>query len=277
MSPKHRDPRPYQITILGALIVYGVVALDFEIRPAIALTLLAVAQAGQWLCGRLAGLRRFDPRSAMISALSLILLLRTESVALAAAAALLAIASKFVLRWRGKHVFNPTNFGLAVMMLASERVWVSPGQWGTAAYLALLVACSGVVVTWRAARSDVTWAFLAAYAALLCARAAWLGDPWAIPLHQLQNGALLIFTFFMISDPKTTPDARAGRLVYAAVVALVAVAVQFVFYRPSGPIWALFACAPLVPVIDRLWPAARYRWAARAAAEGELKPQAAAA
>ncbi|PYO55606.1 MAG: Na+-transporting NADH:ubiquinone oxidoreductase, subunit NqrB, partial [Candidatus Rokuibacteriota bacterium] len=70
----------------------------------------------------------FDPRSALISGLSLCLLLRTNSLTLAVLTAALAIASKFVLRVGGKHVFNPTNFALVAMMLLTGAVWVSPGQ-----------------------------------------------------------------------------------------------------------------------------------------------------
>jgi Na+-translocating ferredoxin:NAD+ oxidoreductase RnfD subunit len=62
------------------------------------------------------------------------------------------------------------------------------------------------MVIHRAMRSDVSYAFILTFAAILFARALWLGDPWTIPLKQLQSRALLLFTFFMISDPKTTPD-----------------------------------------------------------------------
>jgi Na+-translocating ferredoxin:NAD+ oxidoreductase RnfD subunit len=64
----------------------------------------------------------------------------------------------------------------------------------------------------------------------------------------------------MISDPKTTPDAAIGRLVYSMLVAGVAFAIQFVLYRPHGPILALVATAPLVPVIDYLFRGTIYRW-----------------
>jgi Na+-translocating ferredoxin:NAD+ oxidoreductase RnfD subunit len=138
---------------------------------------------------------------------------------------------------------------------------VSPGQWGSPAFLAFLVACLGLVVVNRAERSDVTFVFLLAYGGLLAGRAVWLGDPWRIPLHQLTNGALLIFAFFMISDPKTTPDSRGGRLLFAAAVALAAAWVQFVLYRPNPLLWALAACSPLVPLVDRLLPGPRYEWA----------------
>ena len=259
--PRRRfDPRLYQIAVLAGLLLYGVLALDFAIGIAQALVLLAMALLTQYAGTRLRHLPAFDPRSALISGLSLCLLLRTGSLLLAAAVAAVTIASKFLLRWRGKHVFNPTNFGIVAMMLATGRVWVSPGQWGNAAFFALLIACLGGLVVNRAARSDVTWAFLAFYLGVVFGRALWLGQPFAIPLHQLGNGAFLIFTFFMISDPKTTPDSRAGRILFALLVALGAGCVHFVLYRPNGLLLSLAFLSPLVPLLDRLLPGSRYLW-----------------
>src|SRR5213076_505138 len=119
--------------------------------------------------------------------LSLCLLLRTNSATLAVLAAAVTIASKFAIRVRGKHVFNPTNFGIVATLLATSDAWVSPGQWGDAAFFAFGIACVGLLVVTRAARADVTLAFIAAYAALLVSRSIWLGEPMAILLHQLQN------------------------------------------------------------------------------------------
>lgn len=264
-----RDPRHFQIAVLSSLLAWGVFGLGFAVRPATALVILAAALATQWSGTRWVRWRsgadlRFEPRSVMISVLSLILLLRTGSLAVAALAAVLTIGSKFVLRVRGKHVFNPTNFGLAAILLLTDDAWVSPGQWGSAAAAAFAVACLGFVVVRRAARSDVTWAFLVFYGGLVFGRALWLGDPLAIPLHHLSSGAFLIFAFFMISDPKTTPDSRAGRLLFAALVAAGAGFVHFGLFRPNGLIWSLAALAPLVPLIDRLLPGRRYRWPGRA-------------
>jgi Na+-transporting NADH:ubiquinone oxidoreductase subunit NqrB len=255
------DPRLYQIVLLSSLLVYGAVRLDLEIRPGRAFALLAAALLAQYACTRLWRLPAFDPRSALISGLSLCLLLRTNSAWLAVLAAVVTIASKFVLRVRGKHVFNPTNFGIVAMMLATGgKVWVSPGQWGSAAFFAFLVACLGGLVVNRAARSDVTYAFLAFYLAILFGRALWLGQPMAIPLHQVESGAFLIFTFFMISDPRTTPDSRAGRVLFALLVALGAGCVHFVLYRPNGLLLSLAFLSPAVPLIDLLLPGQRYAW-----------------
>jgi len=255
-----KDPRLYQIVLLSSLLVYGVVHLDLEINLSRTLALLATALFTQYACSRLWRLPAFDPRSALISGLSLCLLLRTNSAWLAVLAAGVTVASKFVLRIRGKHVFNPTNFGIVAMMLATGGVWVSPGQWGSAAFFAFLVACLGGLVVNRAARSDVTYAFLAFYLAILFGRALWLGQPAAIPLHQVESGAFLIFTFFMISDPKTTPDSRAGRVLFALLVALGAGCVHFVLYRPNGLLLSLAFLSPAVPLIDLLLPGRRYAW-----------------
>jgi Na+-transporting NADH:ubiquinone oxidoreductase subunit NqrB len=250
-----RDPRHYQILVLGSLLLYGVVALDLEVRPLYAIAIAAAAFAAQLAGTRLAGLARFDPKSVCISVLSLCLLLRTASLALAVAAAVVAIGGKFVLRVRGKHVFNPTNLGIVVTMLASRgRVWVSPGQWGSAALLGFALVCLGGLVVRRAARADVTVAFLAAYGSLLLGRALWLGQPLTIPVHQVASGAFLIFAFFMISDPKTTPDSRAGRILFAALVAAGAGWVQFALFRPTGLLLALAFLSPLVPLIDLVLP-----------------------
>jgi Na+-transporting NADH:ubiquinone oxidoreductase subunit NqrB len=262
------DPRIYQIASLGGLLAYGMAVRGFDLSPARALLLLAGCLLTQFVCERLAGLPRFEPRSALISGLSLCLLLRTNSWALALGAAALTIASKFVLRVRGKHVFNPTNFGLVAMMAATGQVWASPGQWGNFALTAFLTACAGSLVVHRAARSDVTLAFLGFWAGALLARAAWLGDPLEIPLHQLSSGALVLFSFFMISDPKTTPDSRAGRVLFALLVAAGAYYVQFKLFRTNGLLWSLAAMSPLVPLIDRVLPGPRYDWSAPRSEEG---------
>ena len=262
------DPRYYQIAVLTALVGFGVFALDFGIRWQNALTIIVTALGVQFLGTLYARLPRFDPLSPLITSLSLTLLLRTDEVSLAAAAAAIAIGSKFLIRIRGKHVFNPANLALVSLMLLSDQAWVSSGQWGSAAIGAFTLACLGFLVLTRAKRAETTIAFLLIYGAMLCGRALWLGDPLAIPLHQLQNGALLIFAFFMISDPKTTPDAAVGRVLYAAIVAAVAFTIQFIYYEPNGPILALIISAPTVPLIDRLMRGRLYQWAGAAARAG---------
>ncbi len=255
-----RDPRLYQIASLAGLLVFGVARLDLDVGGVQAGVTLLTVLLTQYAGTRLAGLPRFDPRSALISGLSLCLLLRTNYLGLVILTAAVAIGSKFVLRLRGKHVFNPTNVALVAMMLLTGQVWVSPGQWGSAAFFGFLMACAGGLVVNRASRSDVTYAFIAFYAAMVLGRSWWLGDPLAVPLYRLQNGALVLFSFFMISDPKTTPDSRAGRILFAFLVAAGAWWVQFRLFRTNGLLWSLALWSLAVPVIDRLLPGGRYEW-----------------
>src|SRR5262245_13064124 len=186
------DPRLYQIGTLAALLVYGMGWLEFDITPARAALILVSVLATQKICDRLSGSAApfaSTSRSALISGLSLCLLLRTNYVSLACLAAVITIAAKFLIRIRGKHVFNPTNGGIVAMLLLTGHVWVSPGQWGTPAFFAFLMACVGMLVVMRAARSDVTLAFIACYAALVFGRSLYLGEPLTIPIHRLESGA----------------------------------------------------------------------------------------
>jgi Na+-transporting NADH:ubiquinone oxidoreductase subunit NqrB len=254
-----RDPRLYQIASLSTLLLYGLLFLHFDVSIWHIVVTLGTAQLTQYAATRYFNLPTFDPKSALISSLSLCLLLRTNDLPVAAFAALIAIGSKFVIRWNNKHVFNPTNLAL-VVILTSGLGWISPGQWGQVAWFGFLIACLGSLVVTRAARADVTLAFLAFYVGLLFIRALWLGDPLTIPLHQIESGALLIFAFFMISDPKTTPDSRTGRIVYALLIALTALYVQFGLFKPNGPLWGLILCSSFVPLLDRMFAGARYDW-----------------
>ncbi len=266
--PRLSDPRCYQIAVLSLLVSYGVVVLDFGIQWPIAVAIMLTAQCAQYMGTRWAGLPRFDPLSAVITSLSLTLLLRTDMIAIAMLAAGIAIGSKFLLRVRGKHIFNPANIALVTLMLGSDNAWVSSGQWGSAALGSFTLACLGFLVLTRAKRAETTLAFLGAYAILMIGRAIWLGDPLSIPLHQLQNGVLLIFAFFMISDPKTTPDTATGRVIFGVLVASIAYTIQYVFYEPNGTILALILAAPVVPLLDSLLRGQHYRWKHPAAKSG---------
>ncbi len=260
MTRARLDPRYFQIASLLSLLGYGMLGLHFEVSAARVLLLLASALATEWAIARVLA-KPFDPRSPAISALSLALLLRTTDPLLAAGASALAIASKAILQFRGKHLFNPTCFALVFSLALSDAVWVSTGQWGQAALFGFALACVGTLVVHRSARSDVPFAFLAWFAVFQFGRASWLGDPWAIPLHGMQSGALLLFAFFMISDPRTTPDSRLGRVLFSGLVAGVATWIQFGLYEQNGLLWALALCAPLVPLFDVALPGPRFSWA----------------
>jgi len=254
------DPRHYQMSVQAALLGYGLFWLDFETTAARCALTIAACLGAQWLGSRYVRPGPFEWRSALISGLGLCLLLRAASPLLLIVTAALSVLSKFVIRWRGKHLFNPTCFGLTAMLALRQDVWVSPGQWGHAAFAGFAIGCLGSIVVTRAARADVSLGFLGAWALIVFGRAAWLGQPWITPLHMMSSGSLLLFAFFMISDPRSTPDSRIGRLIFVALVAIGTALVQFGLYRTNGLLWSLSACALLVPLIDRWLPGARHRW-----------------
>ena len=249
------DPRLLQIATLSSLLILAIWRFD---------TVASAAQAGVTIAAALATQavveQRLNWRSAAITGLSLSLLLRAHDPLVWVAAGTLGVGSKFVIRLRGKQVFNPACFAIVAMLLGSGEAWVSPGQWGALAWAAAALVSAATLVLTRARRIDTAVAFLGAYAALLVARCLWLGDPFAIPLHQLQSGSLLIFAFFMITDPRSTPDSGTGRVIFALIVAVLAYEMQFRWQIRTGLFYALFVVSPLTPLLDRMLPSKRFTW-----------------
>jgi enediyne biosynthesis protein E5 len=254
------DPRLLQILFLGIFLATGAWLRDFSIqREQIILTFLA-GFAAQAALGSAPTLKLSSYRSAIITSLSLTLLLRADNLWAHPAAALLAIGSKFTIRSRGKHLFNPATFGVIAALQLLPGTWVSAGQWGSDVAAACWLVAFGSLVTRRVRRGDISWAFLVFYLGAVAGRVMWLSQRSAVWSHQLGNGALLLFAFFMISDPMTIPNHPKGRIAHAALVAAVAYAIQFGLYRTNGLLWALFIAAPAVPLWDAIWIAPKFEW-----------------
>ena len=246
--------------MLASLLMYGIFVLNFPITLAVLVMTIGTALLTQWLFTRWLQLDHFEPKSALITSFSICLLLRNDQIWLPMLAAVIAVGSKFILRYDNRHIFNPANLALVLITLIFDQAWLSAGQWGELVWFALLVSGLGLLVVIRSERTDITLAFLSFYALLIFGRAWWLGDPMTIPTHQMQSGALLIFAFFMISDPVTSPDSRAGRIIFAACVTLGAGFTQFVLYKPNGVFYSLVLTCMLTPLINQWFPGSAYRW-----------------
>jgi enediyne biosynthesis protein E5 len=268
-----RDPRLAQILFLGLLLAAGAWLRDFSIHPAqIALTFLC-GLICQNLCERLARRPTRSLRSAIITSFSVTLLLRAGAWWIHPIAVAAAIASKFLLRLRGKHLFNPANFGVLFALIVLPGAWISAGQWGQDVAFAGWMIGMGSIVTGSARRADISWTFVGFYVGALALRVIWLGQRWAVLLHQLSNGGLLLFAFFMISDPMTIPNDRRGRAAHAALVCAIAYLWQFYFYRTNGLLWALLIAAPAVALLDAIWPAPKFQWSGKGESnEAALEP-----
>ncbi len=254
------DPRHFQIFVLLVLVGVQMFWADFGPEMLVLGMVTGAAVVAQVMFSWLFKVK-IDIRSAFISSLSLSLLLKSSMVMVMPFVAFAMIASKFLLRVDGKHIFNPSNFGIvAASLVVPNLVWISPGQWGTSVWVGLLVICLAFLVLYRISSADITFFFGGAWVALLFGRALWLGDPMAIPLHSIQNGAFLVFMFFMISDPKTIPDRRVGRLLFALLVAILAFIMQFEFQIRGSLFFALAAVCVVRPVVDKVFKGAQYQW-----------------
>jgi Na+-transporting NADH:ubiquinone oxidoreductase subunit NqrB len=254
------DPRLAQLIVLGTILVLGAWLYDFALDPRQILLTFASAWFAQAAVDRFAGREQVNHKSALITALGISLLLRADTLWAHPVAAAAAISSKSLFRIRGKHLFNPSCFGVIFALIALPGVWVSPGQWGDGPVLAGWIAVAGMMVVSRASRGDTSTSFVLFYGGAMLARVLWLGQRVAVLMHRLGSGSLLLFAFFMISDPRTSPDDWRGRLAHCATVAGLAVVLGFHFYVTNSLVWALFLAAPAVPMWDAIFKAPRFEW-----------------
>jgi Na+-transporting NADH:ubiquinone oxidoreductase subunit NqrB len=200
-------------------------------------------------------------KSVLISCLSLCLLLKTNHWDVAVLAAAVTVLGKYIFRYRGKHIFNPSALGIAAAVYFTGDAWISPGQWGSNAVLFFGIICLGLIVVTRVQKLDISIAFLATFAALLFARQIlYLGWPLDFFIQSISTGSLLLFSFFMISDPKTTPNHPSARIIWVMGIAAVAFYLATFKFINGAPIWVLVFAQPLVPLLDHLFKAKRFEW-----------------
>jgi Na+-transporting NADH:ubiquinone oxidoreductase subunit NqrB len=267
-----KDARDYQILFLSVFLLLGVSTRDWSLKPiAIAITfatcwLTQVCMISIFASPSQPEKERWTSlKSATITGLGLSLLLRSDSYGAIACAAFLAIASKFIFRTNGKHWFNPANFGIVMVLLLDQYIWnnhawVSNGQWGEDSLYALVFLGLGGIVLKKVGRWDTSFMFLAAYSILEGLRNLWLGWTWDVLAHRLTSGSLLLFALFMITDPRSIPNAKNARLIWAVAIAVLAFIFRNVFFNSDAMFYALFLISPLTVLGDRLWKAPRFQW-----------------
>ncbi|MEB3291931.1 MAG: RnfABCDGE type electron transport complex subunit D [Synechococcales bacterium] len=258
-----QDARIDQILFLSLFLLLGLGTRDWTLHLPIigvAIVTCSIVQLSleRLLAPQKGGIASLP--SALITALGLSLLLRVDRWETMALAATAAIASKFVLRVQGKHIFNPGNFGIITALMLTQDAWVSPGQWGESAWFASLFLLCGGVVLRKVGRWDTTIAFLGIYAGLELGRNIYLGWTGDVLFHRLMNGSLVMFALFMITDPRTIPNAKVARLIWAGAIAVLTFVLRNFFFVNTAVFWALFCLAPLTIVFDRIWLAERFGW-----------------
>lgn len=248
-----KDTRDYQILFLSLFLILGIGSRDWTLRLDLIAVVIATCLLSQWAFGTAFGQQTISIRSALITSLGLSLLLRTDHWTTMVLAATTAIASKFIFKFGDKHFFNPANFGIIAALILTRDAWVSPGQWGEDWWYGLLFAGCGGMVLKRVGRWDTTAAFLGAYAILEAIRNTWLGWTWDVYCHRLMSGSLLLFALFMVTDPRSIPNARSARIIWAVCIAIVTFVLRNYFYLSTAVFWALFFLAPITILLDICW------------------------
>lgn len=259
------DQRYYQIAFLTGLLSYGAFVLHIpHLSVAYIITVFSVAQVTQWVASRIVGIT-YDFRSPIISSLAICILLSTFHLFIGALAAFLMVASKFVLRVNNKHIFNPANFGFLVpVVLLPSYAAITPEQWGNATiWASLFVMVFGILVTRSIQRYDIAFFFLIAHVVTMGSFAIFGYTTFTDLLPQFSSIALILFTFFMITDPKTIPNSRFGRGIFAVFCASYGGILHFVLDLKPGFVYAIFIACACTPLIDMYLKGERFEWRRR--------------
>ncbi|HMQ09718.1 MAG TPA: RnfABCDGE type electron transport complex subunit D [Oligoflexia bacterium] len=213
------DARIYQIIFLSSFIGLGLAFKDLSLSLPGLILCLFTAIACQYFFAKLYKQTQISILSAIITSLSICLLTRSNFFWTYPLLAFIAISSKFALRWHQQHIFNPANFAIVFALLFIKPIWISDSLWGHSTSLIIWFMFLGMVVTQKTKVNLPSIAFLLFYFLLTAIKTIYLGFEFLVWAHELQSGALMIFTFFMLSDPKTSPDQVRGQLIYAATIA----------------------------------------------------------
>ncbi len=255
------DARDYQILFLTSFLLLGIFNLGWDADLDKYAILISSCLAFQLLATVLFKLNISSLKSALITSLGLSILVQAQALYIYFIIAFIAIAGKFIFRFKGKHFINPANFGIIAAILLTDEVWISPGQWGNMALLFFMIGCLGFIVTYKVNRIDLSILFLGGFFLLeFFYQVIYL--QW--PLDHLQqvftNGGFLLFTFFMITDPVSTPAHKTARKFWAVGIAVLAFVLKEFYYVPSAPFWALFYFAFTTPIITYLFPSNHFLW-----------------
>lgn len=255
------DPRHYQILFQVLFLFYGITILGWDKDLFKFSAIFISCSLLQWTLNKITNNNSSSIKSALISALSLCLMLKTNTVSTAILASLLSIGSKYIFRINGKHVFNPTNFGIITTILLTGDAWITPGQWGSNGLLLFIIGSLGFSVLLTVKRLDIALTFLLTFCGLNYVRQIlYLGWQSDFFLHTFSSGTLLLFTFFMITDPVSTPSHKKARILWAFLVGFLAYWLQTKLFITGSPIWALFFLSPLTPLLDKLFKAEKFNW-----------------
>ncbi len=228
--------------------------LSFGILESYKKTLLAIVVSivTEMVLGRIFYHKWLHPASAYISGISVGILVRSPAYWPYALCSAISIMSKYVLRIKGRHIWNPSNFGISVMLfLVPETVASLSIQWGNYLLPMVVIWILGSVIIWRLRRFHITGIYVASFIAFAFLRSWMTGSPWQSEIAPITGPMYQLFIFFMITDPKTTVRSKTGQCVVVFLIALVEMVMRLhqVVY---APFYALFIVGPSAMLIE-MW------------------------
>ena len=248
------------ILLIGHL-SYGI--LESYKKTALAIVVAIIAEL---ILGRIFFGKWLNLASAYITGISVGILVRSPAYWPYALCSAISITSKYVLRVKGRHIWNPSNFGIAILLfLAPETMAVLSIQWGNNYWSLLVIWVLGSIIILRARRFHISATYVISFVLFAFLRTWITGDPWQAEIAPITGPMYQLFVFFMITDPKTTVRSKTGQYVVAFCVALAEFMLRLdqVVY---APIFALFFVGPAANLIESWWDSRRSTSAATAKA-----------
>ena len=160
--------------------------------------------------------------------------------------------SKYVLRVKGRHIWNPSNFGIsALLFLAPETVATLSIQWGNYLLPMVVIWVLGSLIIWRVRRFHITATYVLSFVAFAFLRSWMTGSPWQSEIAPITGPMYQLFIFFMITDPKTTVRSKKWQCIVVFLVASVEMIMRMeqIVY---APFYALFIVGPTAMLIE-IW------------------------
>jgi Na+-transporting NADH:ubiquinone oxidoreductase subunit NqrB len=233
------------LVLLAGQLSYGF--LESWSRTALA---IAVAMLVELVLGRIFVGKWPHLASSYITGISVGMLVRSPEYWPYALCSAVSITSKYVLRVDGRHIWNPSNFGMvAMLVLAADTVAGLSVQWGNDFLPIAVVWCFGAVIIHRLGRFHITMTYVASFLVFSALRAAVTGHPWLAEAAPITGPMYQLFIFFMITDPKTTVGPKWAQCLVAFLVAAMEAALRL-FQFVHAPYYALFIVGPIANLVE---------------------------
>jgi enediyne biosynthesis protein E5 len=243
---------------LAPLLITGILAAgqwSFGFLESYSRTALAILTAlgVELVVGRLFWGQWPHLASAYVSGISVGILVRSPAFWPYALGSMLSITSKYVLRVKGRHLWNPSNFGICVMLLlASDTVASLSIQWGNYLLPLVIIWILGSFIIWQVKRFHICATYVVAFVLFAYVRRWSTGHPFLAEIAPITGPMYQLFIFFMITDPKTTVQATWGQCIVAFLVALVEMLLRL-HESVYAPLYALFLVGPAANLLEICW------------------------